>query len=318
MPAHPYRTAEEWRLDPWTSPTPGQIRPTSDEGDIAMPGGSREVGANLRKMSFEELIDGYLSGRPGFSREIIIAILRDNFIQDAGYDPQRALETAERFVSKRELERDQGLTQNVTATTDPQTQLGDQGISTQFGTPGPTPLTSERTREETFIDAEARPERVFSRFLSRPEFQGFSGLGRQALGRQLGPAKASFSTSSRIGDSFRDFLSSGAQIVGPREIVRRMGEIGNLFGQELGLEQGLEGELRDRFRPNQDAFDTFMDSFLSRVNPIFRRSTFNAAQDIFNRFEDATPESPFIKQIPKVFAGFLGPNMGLEKFGREP
>lgn len=313
MAAHEYRTAEEWRLDPYAMQGL-RTNPTPDEDDIAMPGGSREVGANLRKMSFEELIDGYLSGRLGFSRELIITILRDRFIQVQGMDPAEASKVAESFVTKRELEREQGFSQapaleTAAADTSPFAAFTPSGPVTPTSRPVTTPATPfapvRDEREQTFLEAGIKPEQVFARFLSRPQFQGLSSLGQRALEGQYGPARASFLASGGLGENFRDFLGSGRGILNSQEMLGRLGQISGLFDQDAASRDPLQQELVDRFTPSETAFQTFINTFMRSVDPAFRQSTYNAARGIFNRFMDVSPDVPFIKELPKAFSGFL-------------
>ena len=169
--------------------------------------------------------------------------------------------------------------------------------------PGPLPqpvggLPSEVGRNlDPFLETEGAPEDMFGGFLAG-RFGGLSSLARGAALNQFGPAWASFLTQlepesfTDIGGTqarFRNFLTGNQPFLNPAAQHRAFVDLAPKVRSALpGVGMGKF------FSSNPNVFEMAKGAGLPFINPIFRASAGQAADELFNQFQFMQPDKSFL------------------------
>jgi hypothetical protein len=155
-------------------------------------------------------------------------------------------------------------------------------------------------------EQEAEPGAIFRRFLTQDATPGLSPAGEGARAAQAVPAYTAF----RLGqidphETFRAFLESGANLLTPAQRATGFQQLGSerekLFAVAPGdmTEEQQARQIYFNNFGNQAVFDAQLDPTLQEVNPLFRRGYREQAQNVFDRFQAATPEESYLEFLGK-------------------
>jgi len=175
-------------------------------------------------------------------------------------------------------------------------------------------LSPDEIRRQTRIAQEADyggMQDVFNQFLTTQPMHALSGYGQEAARAMQQPLYYSYLAGRPMPGEARDemlfhqFLNQegGPQIMDPTAYTQRLLEIGGYMGGEPPTEAGALAEwerAQAPYRRNIDAFNAWLQPAMYNVAPAFRSGVRAAAQNVYDRFMEATPEQSFMAEMART------------------